>query len=310
MSCVRLPDGRRLAFSESGCPDGSPIVYLHGAIGSPLRCGGELGSAVEALGVRLVFVQRPGFGGSDPRPGRTLLDFAADVEQLADALELQRFGVVGVSAGGPYAVACAHRLPQRVRAAAAVSSLSPVCSPADVPGLPARIRLPLRLIAAAPGLSTRLGNAALSFVARHPSVLLRAMATGAPAADCSHLDDGATSGGVVEAFLAATAGGVAGLVEDHLVTSRPWGFDLAAVEGEVHVWHGMGDAFVPVEHALQLVAALPRCRAWLNPGEGHFFFRRRVADILGALVGDQGCSPRTSWYASAPTTAPSSGPAR
>jgi pimeloyl-ACP methyl ester carboxylesterase len=190
---------------------------------------------------------------------------------------------VGVSAGGPYAVACAHRLPRRITAAAAVSSLSPLCAPADVPGLPTRIRLPLRAIAAAPRTTARVGDAALSFVAKHPSVLLRAMSVGAPPADKSHLADGATSHGVIQAFLAATGDGVAGLVEDHLVTSRPWGFDPAEVAGEVHVWHGMHDAFVPVEHALQLVAALPNCRAWFNPGEGHFFFRRKVREILGAL---------------------------
>ncbi len=284
MATIRLADGRRLAFTEYGSPDGFPIMYLHGAIGSPLKRNGELDLATDELGLRLILVQRPGFGGSDEQPGRTLLHFPADLEQLANALAVERFGVVGVSAGGPYAVACAHLLPQRITAAAAVSSLSPLCAPAAVPGLPARIRLPLRAIAAAPRLATRVGDAALSFVAKHPSLLLRAMAIGAPPADKSHLADGATSHGVIEAFLAATGGGVAGLVEDHLVTSRPWGFDLASVEGEVHVWHGMHDAFVPVEHALQLVAALPRCRAWLNPGEGHFFFRRRVRDILGALV--------------------------
>src|SRR4051794_16189148 len=283
MSTVRLADGRRSAFTEHGRADGFPVMYLHGAIGSPLRRNDELDLATDELRLRLIFVQRPGFGHSDQQPGRTLLDFAADLEELADALALERFGVVGVSAGGPYAVACAHRLPHRITAAAAVSSLSPVCAPAQVPGLPARIRLALRVIAAAPRLTTRVGDAALAFVGKHPSLLLRAMSVGAPPADRSHLADGATGHGVIEAFLAATGGGIAGLVEDHLVTSRPWGFDLGEVTGEVHVWHGMHDAFVPVEHALQLVAALPNCRAWLNPGEGHFFFRRKVRAILGAL---------------------------
>src|SRR3954453_17535971 len=285
MSTVRLADGRRLAFTEYGRADGFPVMYLHGAIGSPLGRNDELDLATDELRLRLVFVQRPGFGDSDQKPNRTLLDFSSDLEELADALALERFGVVGVSAGGPYAVACAQRLPQRITAAAAVSSLSPVCAPSRVPGLSARIRLPLRAIAAAPRLTTRVGDAALALVAKHPSLLLRAMSVGAPPADKRHLADGATSHGVIEAFLAATGGGIAGLVEDHLVTSRPWGFDLAGVTGDVHVWHGMHDAFVPVEHALQLVAALPNCRAWLNPGEGHFFFRRRVREILGALSG-------------------------
>jgi pimeloyl-ACP methyl ester carboxylesterase len=69
------------------------------------------------------------------------------------------------------------------------------------------------------------------------------------------------------------------------VTSRPWGFSLAEVSCEVQVWHGMADAFVPADHALHLVAGLPHCRAWFDPGEGHFFFRRRVREILAQLAG-------------------------
>lgn len=283
-SAVRLAAGRRLAWSEIGSADGFPVLYLHGAIGSPLDAGAELGAAVATHGLRLLLLRRPGFGGSDPQPGRTLLHFAADVEQFADALGLEAFAVLGVSAGGPYAVACAHRLSDRITAAAAVSSLSPLCSPAHTPGLPAHIRWGLRALAAAPRPAAWLGDAAVSLFARHPALLARTMALGAPAADRDHLADGASSAAAAEAFLAATAGGVAGLIEDHLLTSRPWGFDLADVAGEVHVWHGVRDPFVPVEHALQLAAALPRCRVALDRGEGHFFFRRRAAEILGALA--------------------------
>jgi pimeloyl-ACP methyl ester carboxylesterase len=233
-----------------------------------------------------LLVQRPGFGASDPQAGRSVHDFAGDVEQLADALGLERFAVAGVSAGGPYAVACAHALPDRVVAAAAVSSLSPLCAPAQVPGLPARVRVPLRAIARWPRATARLGDAAVALVERHPRSLRRVMALGAPPADRRHLADAGTSRAAAAAFLAAARGGVSGLVADHLVTSRPWGFELGDVRGQVHVWHGMADAFVPVEHALQLVAALPRCRAWIDPGEGHFFFRRRAADILAALAAE------------------------
>ena len=300
---IRLPDGRRLAYTEAGRPDGFPIVYLHGAIGSPLSGDSELMRTIDERGLRLLLVQRPGFGESTPLPGRTLLDFAGDVGAFADALRLERFGIVGVSAGGPYAVACAHRLADRgLTAAAAVSSLSPLGRPCDAPGLARRVRLPLRALVTAPGLATRLGDWTVRLVARHPDLLLRAMAAGAPPADRSHLDDGATSQTAVDAFLAATAGGVRGLIDDHLITSRPWGFDLSAVGGRVHVWHGMGDNFVPVDHALQLAAALPRCEVSLDPNEGHFFFRRRVGDILAGLEldDDRRAAPLPPFRADAP----------
>jgi pimeloyl-ACP methyl ester carboxylesterase len=162
-----------------------------------------------------------------------------------------------VSAGGPYAIACAHRIPARLTATAAVSSLSPL-------GL-ARRRM--RVFQKAPRLTTRVGDV----VTRHPVPLRRLL-----------------RGPAVDAFLSATAGGVGGLVEDHLITQRPWGFELSEVAGQVHVWHGMADTFVPAEHALQLAAALPNCTVALDPGEGHFFFRRRVADILGGLLTAEG----------------------
>jgi pimeloyl-ACP methyl ester carboxylesterase len=281
---VELRDGRRLAYASLGRTAGSPVFYLHGAIGSPLRPAPALEAVIADLGVRYVMVSRPGFGASDAHPGRTMLGFADDLAQLADALALERFAVVGVSAGGPYALACAHALRARVTAAAVVSSLSCMCPPHAVAGLPARIRIPLRALAAAPGPAAILGDAVVALVRRHPGLLLRTMTAGASSADRTVLDDAETGDGAVQGFLAATVGGVRGLVADYELTCRPWGFAPEDVDHDVHLWHGVQDRLVPVEHALQLAVALPRCRTALDPDEGHFFYRRRLREILGALV--------------------------
>src|SRR4051812_16903212 len=94
---VRLADGRRLAVTDVGPPGGHAVMYLHGAIGAPLECRGDLALATETRGLRLLLPQRPGFGGSAPPPRRTLLDFADDLGEVADALGIERFAVVGVS---------------------------------------------------------------------------------------------------------------------------------------------------------------------------------------------------------------------
>ena len=107
---VTLPDGRRLAWSSGGARGGVPVIYLHGAIGTPVCRTSELDALIGALGIHYIAVSRPGFGRSDPSPGRRIADFPADVEHLADHLGLGRFAVVGVSAGGPYALACARAL--------------------------------------------------------------------------------------------------------------------------------------------------------------------------------------------------------
>jgi pimeloyl-ACP methyl ester carboxylesterase len=126
---VRLRDGRRLTYQALGDRDGFPVVYMHGAIGSPRWRTAALEATVAALGIRYVAVNRPGFGGSDPLPGRTVASSAADVEDLADELGWERFSVVGVSAGAPFALACGWALPTRVVAVAAASPLAPPARP-------------------------------------------------------------------------------------------------------------------------------------------------------------------------------------
>src|ERR1700761_9166061 len=137
---LRLPDGRRLTFVETGPPDGDAVIYRHGAIGSPLRDTVNLGPLTERLHARHVAVNRPGFGGSDLIGGRSVTAFAADLTALVDALQIERFFLIGVSAGGPYALAAAHALSDRVIRTAVCSSLSPLCAPHRTPGMPSRIR--------------------------------------------------------------------------------------------------------------------------------------------------------------------------
>ena len=282
---IELLDGRRLTYTSVGPDRGSPVLYMHGAIGTPVRRSVALEQLTAELGVRYLMVNRPGFSGSDLAPGRTIRSFAADVAELADALALDRFAIVGVSAGGPYALACAHELGERVTGVAACSSLSPLCAPHATPGMRKRIRAALLVLAHAPGLCGGFGDAALPLMRHHPGLLRHIIAIGASRADRDVIADPVERQAAVDSFLGATAAGVRGMVEDYLVYSRAWGFSPAAITTEVHVWHGMADALVPVEHALQLAASLPSCRAFFDPDEGHHFFRRRLATILGGLLG-------------------------
>jgi pimeloyl-ACP methyl ester carboxylesterase len=281
---VTLPDGRRLAWSSGGPDDGVPVIYLHGAIGTSVRRTPALDALIGQLGIRYVAVSRPGFGLSDPCPGRSIADFPSDVDRLADHLGLGRFAVVGVSAGGPYAIACARALPERAVATAAVSSLSPLCPPHAGRSMPVHLRLGLRALVRRPDLAARGGTRAMRVVERHPDGLARLARLGATPADRELLAAAEGGTAAIESFLAAAAGGVRGMIDDYLTVCSAWGFDLREVLGEVHVWHGEQDRFVPVEHARALAAALPRCRARFDAQDGHFFFRRRLAEVLGALV--------------------------
>jgi len=282
---LRLADGRRLVFAQSGPGHGAPVIYCHGAIGTPLGRSVDLDPITEELGIRYIAVSRPGTGGSDAAPGRTVLSFAGDLRELVDALALERFTVVGVSAGGPYALAAARALPERVSRVAVCSSLSPLCALHRTPGIERRIQLALTMLSRAPGLCAALGDMTMPLIRRRPELLSRVIAAHAAPSECDRLQQPGERSAASSSFLAAAADGVRGMIDDYLIYSRAWGFTPDQIEVEVHLWHGLADPLVPIEHALALAVELPRCRVFLDPDEGHHFFRRRLCEILALLVG-------------------------
>ncbi|MGA2469251.1 MAG: alpha/beta hydrolase [Solirubrobacteraceae bacterium] len=280
---INLADGRRLSYAETGPRHGFPVVYCHGAIGSSLERSVALEAITWELGVRYVTVSRPGFGASDCSPGRSVLGFAADVRQLADALALQRFGVLGVSAGGAYALALAYALPGRVERVALCSALSPLW-PHQAGGISLRNGLALRFLARAPGACAALGDAMLPLIRRHPDLLSRLIAVHAAPSERPRLSEPAERRAASTSFIEASAGGVRGMVDDYLTCARYWGFSPADIDAEVHLWHGLTDRLICIDDALALAASLPRCRIFVDLNEGHHFFRRRLAEILATLV--------------------------
>src|ERR671935_3108654 len=121
---VKAPDGRTLAYVERGAPDGVPVIVCHGTPGSRLTRHPDR-ELYERHGVRMVVYDRPGYGRSDPKPGRTVADAAADIEAIADELGLDRFAVVGGSGGAPHALACGALLGDRVLRVGALVTPAP-----------------------------------------------------------------------------------------------------------------------------------------------------------------------------------------
>jgi pimeloyl-ACP methyl ester carboxylesterase len=141
---VGLRDGRSLGVEEYGAPGGMPVFYFHGTPESRLDLA-LLGGEFAAAGIRLIASDQPGFGLSSPQRKRTLLAWPDDVAQLADALEIDRFAVLGYSCGGKYAAACARALPERVLAAGIVSGIGPPQTPRFREGLNSVDRMSMTL---------------------------------------------------------------------------------------------------------------------------------------------------------------------
>ena len=129
LGTVRLSGGRRLGYAEYGPARGRPLLWFHGTPGARRQIAPEARTLAHERGVRIVAVERPGIGESTPHVYRALVEFAADIEQLADSLGIDRFGVAGLSGGGPYALACAHEMPARVVAVGVLGGVAPAVGP-------------------------------------------------------------------------------------------------------------------------------------------------------------------------------------
>jgi pimeloyl-ACP methyl ester carboxylesterase len=278
-----LRDGRRLAFAEWGAPDGKPVFLFHGRPGSRLLCPDV--DATDAADVRLITVDRPGYGRSEPRPGRTLLDWADDVEELADRLGLERFPIIGWSSGGPHALACCVRIPSRV----SVVGLAAASGPCDrVAGAweaqPEEVRTLTELLRKDPAAALEGVRKRVQWFADDPESLFVPGWAGPDDPDDALLADPK----ILEAMQAwmreAARQGTGGFVEDWVAEQGPWSFDLKEIDHRVHVWWGERDVLVSRAHTDYLAATLPNAKLITYPDEGHLFPVSRWAEMLKAIA--------------------------
>ena len=280
-----LPDGRRLAYREFGPTIGRPLLDFHGTPASKHNWyRGHAAAALERVGFRVFAVDRPGIGGSDPQPGRTLFSWAEDVGGFADALELPTFSLLGYSCGAPYAWACTVRLPDRVAGVAIVSGMVDVTHP-DMAGLPPRPNLQVLGLAVQKPWLSRLVYRTMGTTAKLvPGTMLRQASASMPPADRDTIRDP----DVARAFLAMLAEtfaqGPAGAQVDSALVASPWGFDPADVRVPVRMWHGDADENVPIDMARHLADRIPGAQLTVVPGEGHLsLIHRHLERILTDL---------------------------
>ena len=277
---IPLRDGRRLGYAEWGDPGGRPLLYFHGWPGS--RVEGRLGDeAARAKGIRFIALDRPGMGLSDYQPRRTLVDWPDDVIQVAAALGLDRFAVLGISGGGPYAAACAWKLLERLTGAGIASGLAPVDVPGAIAGMSRRDQVIFRLVGRLAVLRRVLMAATAVSVRRHPD---RVLERGVVAAvDKKYLYRPDVRAILVESLSEAYRSGSRGPAWELALYARTWGFRLEDIRAPVHLWHGEQDANAPVTMARHLATAIPECQASFYPGEGHLHFVDRLPEILAAV---------------------------
>lgn len=283
---VVLEDDRHLGYAEYGPAGGRPMLWFHGTPGARRQIAPEAREAAHIRDVRLIAVERPGIGASTPHRYASLLEWAADIEWLCDALDIEHFAIAGLSGGGPYALACAHEMSARVVSVAVLGGVAPSSGPeAAVGGTSTltRVLSPVFRLAHKPldpvmrGVVRALepfGERAIDlFASMMPPGDKRVFAD--PEVRRMFQDDiqHGSRNYMQAAFL------------DAILFGRDWGFSLADVAVPIHLWYGDADNIVPVSHGEHIAAKLPQAVLRVRAEEGHLGGLGATHEVFEALLG-------------------------
>jgi pimeloyl-ACP methyl ester carboxylesterase len=268
-----------LAYQDAPVASGAPVLFLHGLPSCRLTRPDDAVSA--ELSARVISFDRPGFGQSDAKPGRRLLDLADDVRALLDALGLEKVCVAAPSGGGPSALALAHAAPDRVRALALIGSAGPIEGPGALEGITRERRLGFWLARHAPRilrwvLARRVGGDIETFFARYTRHN--------PPVDQAILARPEIRQMFLASFGESLRNGVDAFAWEVRLAAEPWGFALSEIGIPVSVWHGDLDNSIPPVMGKRIAAAIPGARLHLLTGESHLFFLSRWREILADLL--------------------------
>ena len=279
---LRLEDGRTLGYAEWGDTSGYPLLHFHGSSSSRL----ERPVQPEVLaGVRLVTVDRPGHGLSDFQPNRTLLDWPEDIVALANHLGIERFAVSGWSAGGPYALVCAYRIPERLTAVGLISSLGPHDRPAATEGMDRSNKMALAMARRMPwAVNRQLMRMMGRTFTKDPEGTSRRRFASMPASDQQALGDRQATDMLIASMVESFRAGSDGSAWELRLLTRPWGFRLQDIAIPVTVWHGDADVNSPLANGSYLSHTIPDATLTVLPGEGHFLILKRWGEIICQLT--------------------------
>jgi pimeloyl-ACP methyl ester carboxylesterase len=278
---VTTADGRRLQVLERGVPDGRSVLVHGGTPNSRLLYEPSVQLA-ETQGIRMISYDRPGYGGSDRDPGRSVAGCAQDVHAIAEALGIERLAVWGISGGGPHAIACAALLPDLVPAVAVLASFAPW----GADGLDwfegmgrENVEDTELLLKDRTAAREKAEKDRVDALAATPETMHTVMETLLSPVDREALTPAFTQF-LYESTQLGLATGADGWWDDGVALVEPWGFELEQIRTPVLLLHGRHDQFVPFTHGEWLARHIPGVEARLLDNDGHLTLRQNHVESV------------------------------
>ncbi|WP_105614404.1 alpha/beta fold hydrolase [Vallitalea okinawensis] len=277
---IQLSDGRRLGYTEYGDPNGKPVFLFHGNPGSRRGWKPQPGKDY-APGIRIIAPDRPGFGLSDFKPGRTYADWPDDVLELANQLGIEKFAIIGVSGGGPNTLACAWKIPDRLTGVGVISSGPPVADALE--GLNRKNRLIMTSGKYIPKLIKLNSRFLSTVVKRKPEKMINMLLSSYPDCDKKILQQKAIKDVLMADMQQAFLQGGRGSAHEVILFSNPWLIPLDKIEIDVHIWHGELDNATPPSFAKYLEKVIPNCHINIIPDAGHLWVFDGIHTVIETL---------------------------
>ncbi|SCW83829.1 Pimeloyl-ACP methyl ester carboxylesterase [Paenibacillus tianmuensis] len=262
---ITLSDGRKLGYAEYGQSDGEVVFEFHGTPGSRYQVDATRLESIAKEGpvpLRIIVPERPGYGLSDPKAGRTLEDWCLDIEALSNELGVERFSIVGISGGGPFALACAYRMPTRIRKIAVICGFGPI----DVLGqedLSNEERTCLQGPEFTRIYITQLANK----VNADPDGFTEYFISNLPKLDRELISDDLIP--IFKPYAVEALRQEEGMVHDFIIFGQPWNIPLQNIRVPVAFWHSEADHNVPISHAEYLASVIPHAELHRIQGYDH-----------------------------------------
>lgn len=282
---VAVRGNRRLSFAEYGSPRGEAIVWMHGTPGARRQIPLEARAYADANGLRIIGIDRPGIGSSTPHLYPSIVDWVGDLEPLMDALAVDHAGIIGLSGGGPYALAAGYALPERIRSVGVLGGVAPTVGPdAAIGGV---IQLAVRL---APLLG--IGRIPLGLMLNRAIRLARPVAGPGldlyaavqPKGDRNLLSRPEFKAMFLDDLLNGSRFQTSAPLSDLVLFTRDWGFSVGDISVPVCWWHGDDDHIVPFAHGQHMVDLIPGATISVIDGESHLGGLGIAEEVISTLM--------------------------
>ncbi len=276
---INLKDGRKLGYAEYGTSDGTPLFFFHGFPSSRFHAS-TTHAVAKKLKIRVISIDRPGYGLSDFQINRKLLDWPGDVVELADTLHLKNFAVIGVSGGAPYAAVCAYKIPKRITKVGIVVGLCPLDVKGVLRGMSFFNRFSWSLYQTFPSLGSLTASLYLSRLRKVIDIFSFVYQSKSDREIITKEMKESIALNQTEAFKQ----GKQATAMDLKLYANDWGFEVKNIKAKVYLWYGGADKSISLAMGEYYAKEIKKSTLVVYPKEGHFLLGNHVEEILQTIT--------------------------